>query len=180
MLQNGDDLAIESPTTLLKVQGGSFKFGQLSVGPLEADEQTKADGSFVWLAKIPPTVTVGARLVVADVAWFGKAFTSRHEIAVFRPDVDRTNAPKAECHDGSYAGEPDEHRWCCRSHEDAESEYSDELAERRARGELNPQAWPPLLDLDQFDTAAAGTATGDSAEPVAVGLSGGLTTDDLD
>lgn len=180
MLQNGDDLAVEGPSTTLKVQLGSFKFGQLTVGPLEADEQTEDDGTFAWLVKVAPDVKAGARLVVADVAWFGGGFKSGHEIAVTRPGSDTTNAPKTDCHDGSYAATPDEHRYCCRSHEDAEAEYSDVLAERRARGELNPQAWPPLLDFDQFDTAAAGTATGDHDESVSVSAAADLTTDDLD
>lgn len=180
MLQNGDDLAVESSGTTLKIQKGSFKFGELCVGPLEADEQTDDDGTFAWLPKLAPDVEVGSRLVVANMAWFGKGFRSGHELGVNRPSADQTNAPKAECHDGAYAGSPDEHQWCCRSHEDAEAEYADELAERRARGELNPQAWPPLLDLNQFDTAAVGTATGDHDELVAVSAAADLTTDDLD
>ncbi|WP_211253497.1 hypothetical protein [Knoellia subterranea] len=180
MLQHEEDLAVEADATTLKVQAGSFKFGQLSVGPLEADDQTTTDGSFAWLPKIAPVVSVGDRLVVADMAWFGGSFKSGHELAVTRPGPDRTSAPKPDCHDGSYAATPDEHRWCCRSHEDAEAEYSDELAERRERGELNPQAWPPLLDFDQFDTAADGTPTGDHDETVAMDAAADLTPDDLD
>ncbi|MFW5471616.1 hypothetical protein ACOCJ4_16400 [Knoellia sp. CPCC 206435] len=180
LLQNGDALAVESPLTTLKIQKGSFKFGQLSVGPLEEDDDTAVDGSFVWLPKLPPDVVLGSRLVVADARWFGKPLTSRHEIGVARPGPDTQNAPRKECHDGSYAASPEEHTWCCRSHEDGEAEYSDVLAERRARGELNPQAWPPLLDLDQFDTAAAGTATADGDASVSGTAADGLTSDDLD
>ncbi|KGN29915.1 hypothetical protein N802_10220 [Knoellia sinensis KCTC 19936] len=180
MLQNGDELAVESSDTTLKVQKGSFKFGGLSAGVLESDEQTDGDGTFGWLPKVVPDVEVGSRLVVADMAWFGGGFKSGHELGVPRPGSDTTNAPKAECHDGAYAATPDEHRWCCRSHEDAEAEYSDLLAERRERGELNPQAWPPLLDFDQFDTAAEGTPTGDHDESVAVSAAAHLTADDLD
>ncbi|NYN59137.1 hypothetical protein GPV44_24565, partial [Salmonella enterica subsp. enterica serovar Typhimurium] len=59
---------------------------------------------------------------------------------------------------------------------DAEAEYADDLAERRARGELNPQAWPPLIDQDRFDIALDDDPA-DSVDDVE--MPEGLTMDDL-
>ena len=80
-------------------------------------------------------------------------FKSGHELAVSRPSLDNQAAPKATCTPSSYAQDPDEHQWCCRPHAVAEAEWADELAARRARGELNPEVWPPLVDEDRFDVA---------------------------
>ena len=38
------------------------------------------------------------------------------------------------------------------------------LAERRARGELNPEAWPPVLDEDAFDVSRPARPVGDPAD----------------
>ena len=83
------------------------------------------------------------------------------------------------CALGSYAANPDKHRWCCRSHEIAEAEYADVLAARRAKGELNPEVWPPVVDTDAFDTPAVDTPTGESSDEDAA-VPDGLTADDLD
>ena len=120
---------------------------------------------------------VGApQLVVADAHWFGKVLTSGHEIKVNRPALDANSAPKSNCTVTSYEDDPDTHRWCCRPHEVAEAEWSDTLAERRARGELNPQTWPPLIDEDRFDVGAA-DETNEDVAPVPVPEN--LTLDDL-
>lgn len=186
LLHANDSPAVEAPGTTMKIQGGSVKFGNLSLGPLEALIGTGqpplgggADGQeYVWTPRVAPALAVGDQLVIADVAWFGKPFTSGHEIAITRPSLDRNSAPKDTCHDGSYKTDPASHTWCCRSHEDAEAEYSDLLAERRARGELNPQAWPPLVDDDRFDTKAVGDPDPQTSESTAPPT--GLTLDDLD
>jgi len=66
----------------------------------------------------------------------------------------------------SYSDDPDGHRYCCRPHENSEAEWSNLLAERRARGELNPEVWPPVVNGDSFEVAAVGSPVGDpSAEP---------------
>ena len=90
-------------------------------------------------------------MVVADADWFGKPFRSGHELAVERPALDGLAAPKATCTPSSYATDPDGHQWCCRPHAAAEAEWSDTIAERRAKGELNPEVWPPVVDQDRFD-----------------------------
>lgn len=175
---NGQQI-VELPTVEIKPQAGSFKLRNLPIGELTADAQTAVDGTLCWSPKVPVPLQPGDPLIVADAGWFGKPLTSGHEINIDRPKRDTTNAPGDECHEASYAADPEAHRWCCRSHEHAEAEYADELAERRARGELNPTVWPPIIDEDQFDTPATGTPvatdlTDDSTPPA------DLTIDDLD
>jgi hypothetical protein len=173
LLHVNDEPAVESLSATLTIQGGSFKFGQLSLG--ELTEIPGKDG-LVWTPRISPTLAVGDQLVIADAHWFGKVLTSGHEIKVDRPGLDANAAPKSSCTATSYQDDPDTHRWCCRPHEVAEAEWSDTLAERRARGELNPQTWPPLVDEDRFDVGTA-DETNDDVNPVPVPEN--LTLDDL-
>jgi hypothetical protein len=188
LLHANGSAALETRGTTMKIQGGSLKFGQLSIGPLEkATATTTKNGTtalagkheFSWAPKVIPALSVGDQLVIADITWFRKEpFKSGHEIAIDRPRLDKNSAPKDTCHDGSYKTDPAAHTWCCRSHEDAEGEYSDLLAERRARGELNPETWPPLIDEDRFDTKAVGDPDPDESNPGTP--SEALTLDDLD
>lgn len=171
---------VESRATTLKIQKGSFKFGGFSIGELVADEQTALDRSLLWQPNVVPTLAVGDELVVADWGWLEGPFASGHEIAVERPKPDTTSAPKPDCHDGSFAADPERHKYCCRSHESAEAEWSDELAARRERGELNPQAWPPIVDEDQFDVVPADSPTDAVVAAVVDGPAAHLTIDDLD
>ena len=91
--------------------------------------------------------------------------------------LDKLAAPKASCTTNSYAVDPDAHQWCCRPHVAAEGEWADTIAERRAKGELNPEVWPPVVDEERFDPA-------DGNDPVASTDAGpvpdDLTPDDLD
>ena len=58
----------------------------------------------------------------------------------------------------------------------SEAEWADTLADRRARGELNPQTWPPLVDEERFDVGP-----NDGAPELPDGArADGLTIDDLD
>ncbi|WP_433499799.1 hypothetical protein ACQP1K_05625 [Sphaerimonospora sp. CA-214678] len=174
---NGRGL-VERPSTTIKIQKGSFKFGQMPVGTL-----TSIDGAegLRWEPAVMPDLAVGDVLVLADADWFGKALRSGHEIAVARPSLDDRSAPRATCTADAYAADPEGHRWCCRSHAVAEAEWSDELAERRARGELNPEVWPPLVDEERFDVGpdAAAPLTGESPPPPTPAPDR-LTIDDLD
>ena len=185
LLHVNDVPTIEDAGTTIKIQLGSVKFGHLSIGPLETANAEGAAAAaspeareFGWSPKVKPALSVGDALVIADTAWFGKPLTSGHEVSVGRPSLDKNSAPKETCHDGSYQSDPDTHAWCCRSHEHAEGEFSDLLAERRARGELNPQTWPPLVDEDRFDTKAVGDPAPDNSDPGSP--PGALTLDDLD
>ncbi len=179
-LQVNGCACVESPATTLKIQKTSFKFGNFSIGELVEDEQTVQDKSLLWEPRVVPSLAVGDELVVADWGWLGGPFSSGHEIAVERPKPDTMSAPKPDCHDGSFAADPEHHKYCCRSHESAEAEWSDELAARRERGELNPQAWPPIVDEDQFDVVSADSPSADDAAEVAGGPAAHLTIDDLD
>ncbi len=164
----------------MKTLKGSFKFDQMHVGELSSDAATDADGALTWDPRLTVTLSIGDELIVVDAAWVGD-LQSGVEISVARPRLDATSSPKPDCEPDSYDLDPDKHRWCCRSHERAEAEWSDEIAARRERGELNPQTWPPIVDADQFDVTATGlptntdTEVGDGASP-----SDALTIDDLD
>lgn len=180
VLHVGDQPTIEGPEVTLKVLKGSFKFRQMPVGTLTEDDATPDDGGLTWTAKVTPSLQVGDDLVVADAAWLSGPGRSGHEIAVGRGPVDDLNGPKATCGEHSYAGDPDGHRWCCRSHEVREAETSDWIAERRAAGKMNPEVWPPLVDSDQFDAPALAGATEDAARVDGSGSRPDYTPDDLD
>ena len=163
---------VETLKVAIKIQAGSFKFGQLPIGFLRTDEGLPG---LRWQPLMPIELEVGDQLVLADTAWF-TSFKSGHEIAVVRPAVDKKSAPTANCLPGSYAADPQGHQWCCKPHLVAEAEWADKLADRRARGELNPETWPPLIDEERFDV---GPNDGEPELP-AVPAPTELTIDDLD
>ena len=135
LLQLNGEPVVERTGTALTVQRGSFRIGGMAVAPLVPDP----DGGFGWNPPVTPPLAVGDRLVLADGDWFERVLKSGQEVAVRRPALDQRSAPKPGCTTESYAEEPEEHQWRCRPHETAEAEWSDELAARRERGELNPQ-----------------------------------------
>jgi hypothetical protein len=142
---------------------GKFKVGGLSLGPLES-LKSEAKGShslFIWKPHTSPALKVDDRLILADFAWFAKKQAGNTTLPIEKPKVDKESAPKDECTVTSYDSNPFSHRYCCRSHENSESAWSDTLAERRAAGELNPNVWPPVRDLDAFEVVADGTVIGD-------------------
>lgn len=147
-LHANDQAMVERATTTLKIQAGSFKFGQLPIGVLESVDGTT---DLAWNPGVAAPIAVGDQLVIADMAWFGGGFRSGHELAIVRPGVDSQVSPKATCQPGSYAADPAKHQWCCKPHTVNEAQWADTLADRRSRGELNPEAWPPLVDEERFD-----------------------------
>lgn len=155
---NGES-CVEGPQIEIKAQATNFRFGGLSIGPLAAIPDADLPRRLRWDPKNVPNLAVGDRLVLADFAWFSSAKGNAH-LAVPRPKPDAMSAPKADCGPESYAAEPEEHQYCCRPHEDAEADWSDQLAERRDRGELNPQAWPPVVDGDAFEVSPGAVPTG--------------------
>ncbi|MEH0820470.1 MULTISPECIES: hypothetical protein [unclassified Micromonospora] len=169
---NGRSL-VEGPSATITIQKGSFKLGQLPVATLR--EVLGVDG-LLWEPTVVPSLAVGDELVLADTAWFGKPLRSGHEIAVSRPSLDNQSAPKNTCTATTYASDPEGHRWCCRPHTVAEAEWSDRLAQRRERGELNPEVWPPLVDEERFDVGPGA----DAPEPPPAPAPDSLTIDDLD
>lgn len=172
---------VEAPNVEMAAQVGSFKFSGLAIGPVS---NQRPDGAgtptrFDWAPASVPTLSPGDRLVLADFAWFSKN-KGNHFLNVGRPKLDDVSAPKVTCEPNSYADDPGKHQYCCRPHENAEADWSDELADRRAQGELNPQVWPPVRDGDAFEVTPAGAPVGDpTAEPVTPPPED-LTIDDID
>lgn len=171
-LHVNDRSLVEDTNTTVTVQKGSFKLGRLPLGLLT---QTPDTDGLVWAPSVAPNLAVGDELVLADAGWFGKLFKSGHEIAIARPALDKQAAPTIDCTPASYPADPDAHQWCCKPHTVAEAEWSDELAARRERGELNPAVWPPLVDDEHFDV----TPGPDMPEPETA-TPDNLTRDDLD
>ena len=93
---------------------------------------------------------------------------------------DTAAAPKPDCQPDDFQNDPAAHQWCCKPHEAAEAEWSDELADRRARGTLNPETWPPVQDEDGFDVVAAGDPVGDPTADAPESVPDGVTLDDLE
>ena len=146
---------------------GSFKIDGLSIGPLDRDGRAASDPlhRFRWTPHTTPSLQPNDRLVVANFAWFSKNTGDRY-LNISRPAPDNDSAPGTDCTPDSYEEAPHQHRFCCRPHERAEAEFSDQLAERRERGELNPETWPPIRDDDAFEVGAVGAPEGNpDAEP---------------
>lgn len=178
LLHRGTEACVEDPGVAITPQKSNFKFSSLAIGPLSATDHA-TPRRLVWAPQNVPTIDVGDRLVVADFAWFHPLKGNAH-LAVARPAQDEVSAPKLGCTDDSYPDAPDAHRWCCRSHELAEAEFSDDLAARRARGELNPQAWPPIVDGDAFEVSGASRPEGDATTVPPVAPPESVTMDDLE
>ncbi|MCD2197892.1 hypothetical protein LQ327_31435 [Actinomycetospora endophytica] len=147
----GAEPMLETPSTTLKVQSGTFKIGQMPIGRLTADDKP----GLLWAPVVVPQLAVGDELLLGDATWFEAVMKNGHELTVVRPPVDNDAAPRKDCHPGSYAADPQAHRWCCRSHTVAEAETSDFFAGKRAKGEMNPETWPPLVDEERFDVGPA-------------------------
>ena len=172
LLHGPDGPAVEGDVDLT-VQAGSFKLGRMSIGLLTDD----GSPGLVWMPSVAPSLAVGDLVVLADADWLSKPYRSGHELAITRPALDKLAAPTASCTADAYAADPVGHRWCCRPHVVSEAEWADEIAERRARGELNPQVWPPVVDEERFDPADADDPVSSTTEaPVPADL----TADDLD
>lgn len=158
LMQNGDACVEEPGVWVDSTRATAFKIGGLSIGPLSTGTGAP---QLRWQPQTVPAVAVGDRLVVADFTWFSNL--ARNSIlSVAKPKPDDTSAPKADCEFGSYDEDAEMHRWCCRPHERSEAEFSDLIASRRVRGELNPETWPPVRDSDAFEVSAAHAAAGDA------------------
>lgn len=182
LLSVNDHACVEQPTVTLDVTPGSgFKIDGLSIGPLQSQGPLIAapPNQLLWTPRTVWPLVAGDRLVVADFAWFSKLKGNRY-LQVSKPAVDVTSAPRLTCDEQSYEIDPDDHQWCCRSHESREAEFSDLLAARRARGELNPQVWPPVRDADGFEVSAAGADVGNPFSGPAAAPPDELTIDDVD
>lgn len=178
LLHVRSDAAVEGTDVEVKIQQGSFKVTGLSIGPL-----TRLDPEdphrFEWDPPRVPDLGEGDTLVVADRNWF-PALVNNNDLPISRLKPDDTMAPKVGCSQGDSVSDPDGHKWCCRSHEIAESEWADELAIKRSKGELNPEVWPPVVDVDGFEVSPAGAVEGDPNDRPVEAIPDDLTPDDLD
>lgn len=178
MLMLNGQACVEAPSVWVdSTPAGSFKIGELSIGPLSATG--KEARRLRWDPHTAPVVDVGDRLVIADFAWFSE-LKGNQFLSVCKPKPDANSAPKPDCHFDSYDEDPQTHRWCCQSHERSEADFADRLAERRARGELNPEKWPPVRDSDAFEVSAAHAAVGNAYALPPESAPGDQTMDDLE
>lgn len=191
LLHIDDQSCAEADTTTVNTaQKGAFKITGLSIGPLESVDPSDPTRrfEFVWHPATPPSpsLQVGDRLIIADFAWFSTTQKGNKHLPVDKPKSDDMSAPKVtkdgngDCTATSYESDPTRHRFCCRPHENEEAEWSDELAARRARGELNPQTWPPVVNADAFEVTAEGSAIGDPFTAPSEAVPDTLTIDDLE
>ncbi|MCC5953687.1 MAG: hypothetical protein JJU45_16465 [Acidimicrobiia bacterium] len=158
-----------------KVLKGSFNV-DIPWGRLEA---TSEEATLEWTPNREVPLDVGDTLVVVDCDAFFDGTGHGGRLKIKRPSRDTRNAPKASCSVDSYGEDPEGHRWCCRPHEEAEADTADWIAERRANGQMNPQAWPPVVDDDAFDVPAA-AAPADTDVAAAAEPPADLTMDDLE
>ncbi len=173
LLTVNDQAVVDAPTTVVDTTPkGAFKIDGLAIGPLDRSgvDVTAPPTYLRWSPHtLPLTLGVGDKLVVADRAWFPELKNNK-SLNISKPKLDEMSAPKSTCSHTSYDDDPQAHQWCCRSHESREAEFSDDIAARRARGELNPEVWPPVRDGDAFEVSPAGAATGnpydEQQEPV--------------
>jgi hypothetical protein len=179
LLHVNGDACVERPGTAMTPLKGSVKFSGMAIGPLTSVGDESTPRRFTWTPDNVPDLAPGDRLVVADFGWYCDHKGNKH-LSVGRPAADDTSAPRPACEPFSYADDPGEHQYCCRPHEDAEADWSDRLAERRDRGELNPQVWPPVVDEDAFEVAPAGAPVADLLAVPQDEVPDDLTLDDLE
>lgn len=177
LLHVNDQACVEQDPVTVKIQKGSFKISDLAIGELATDPANPQ--VLRWAPANDPSLSIGDELVVADFAWFSDNKGSLH-LNVPRPSLDSSSAPRGSCDHQTYADDPAHHQWCCKPHEAAEAEWSDELAARRERGELNPQAWPPVIDSDAFDVSGADENLPDPSASPGELPPDGLSMDDLE
>ncbi|QCR20275.1 hypothetical protein C1N71_13205 [Agrococcus sp. SGAir0287] len=179
MIAQGDSATVEGTGVSLDLSlATSIKISGLAIGPL-ATIDAETPQRLAWAPATPPQLEIGDRIVIADFAWFSPNKGNQH-LPISKPKADDRSAPKPDCAEGAFADAPHEHQWCCRPHESRESEFSDELARRRERGELNPQVWPPVVDADAFEVTAVGAAQGDPFAEARVSAPSDQTLDDLE
>jgi hypothetical protein len=182
LLHVNDRPCVESDSIAVDTSpAGSVKIDGLSIGPLSRHGIPMSDpaGRLRWLPPVTPALLPGDRLIVGAYAWFWHSQGNRF-LNVGRPTPDQSSAPRASCTPTSYEEEPTKHQYCCRPHEVAEAEWSDELATRRERGELNPERWPPVRDADAFEVAANGAPEGDPTALPSEPAPDSVTIDDID
>jgi hypothetical protein len=183
MVVHDDKACIEAAITSVDVSPKSaFKIDGMSIGPLHRAavvDEAAPKTHLVWSPQVVPPLSVGDRLIVADFEWFSNNQGNRY-LHVAKPGLDSQSAPRPDCESGSHDEAPQLHQWCCRSHESREGEWSDVIADRRARGQLNPQVWPPVRDGDAFEVIPSGSPVGNPYSEPSEMVPADLTIDDLE
>ncbi len=180
--RNGAPCVDSDHVSINTTQKGAFKIDGMSIGPLEAVDGRGQDGDVhvIWKPKLAPELDVGDSMVVADFAWFSETQKGNRFLPVTRPKLDDQAAPSPRCTAESFDADPDAHQYCCKSHERTEAEFSDRIADRRSRGELNPQTWPPVRDADAFEVTAKDAPQADPFGEPSQAPPADLTIDELD
>ena len=180
VLRHNDTTCLEADGIKVDLLGGSFKVSGLPAGPLTAvaDEDAPVR-RVIWSPVADFDASVGDELVIADFDWYCDN-VRMGAINVKRPKHDSLSAPKPTCDENTFQENPDAHQWCCKPHVIRESEFSDIQAAKREAGELNPQAWPPVVDADSFDVGANGEANAENVKPAENPIPEDATVDDLD
>lgn len=160
-------------------QSTAFKITGIPVATLTAVERATQTFELSFTVDLEVGISVGDRLVLARYDYFG-TYKNLKGLKVGRPGLDDQASPGDDCTPESYFEDPTSHLWCCRSHTHAEAEWSDQLADRRARGQLNPQVWPPALDEDGFEVVGKGQPTADTVEPPPVPIPDDASLSDID
>ncbi len=177
LLHVNGQACVEDPVVVIRAQKTSFKISGMSIGELA--EQPGDSARYVWDPHNVPGLVIGDELVLANFSWFSSNTGNAH-LNVSRPRTDTTSAPTEDCTHTSHSDDPANHRWCCRPHEVSEAEWADTIAAQRARGERNPQTWPPIVDRDTFDVNPADESLPDPAESPAEAAPDELTMDDVE
>ncbi len=176
-----DEIAVDtSKKTNIKIDG--MAVGRLSRDGLPPPAPAR---QLLWAPSLDPVLRVGQHVVIAEFEWFSDHAKDQY-VYIARPELDEQSAPTTKCLESSFTEDPDKHRFCCRPHEWAEAEFSDLLAERRERGELNPRTWPPIRDTDAFEVEveveveATGAPIGDATAEAPQPVPDDVTIDDLE
>lgn len=174
VLHHNDTVLVEEPPVAVTTQP---KVTGIPAITLHATDQPKTYEVTVAAGSL--SLALGDQLALARGGFIG-LYKNKKSFSISRPGTDTSAAPHSGCVPTSYADDPDAHKWCCRPHQTAEAEWSDTLAERRARGELNPQVWPPALDEDGFEVTGVGQPTADTVDVDVDSIPADLSLTDID
>ncbi len=180
LLHQNDEACVEQPGIATHLLKGSIRIRGLAAGDLSSLEDPNAPAKqVVWSPSSNVSLSVGDELVIANFDWFTKN-KGTSQLNVNRPSMDAQLAPKPDCEPESFAESPSEHQYCCQPHVVREAATSDYFAERRAHGEMNPEAWPPIRDADAFDVNANGEPNAETVTPDVAPVPEDATLDELD
>jgi hypothetical protein len=168
---------VESRTVVVRSLKGQIKVTGLIKGQLVQVDDLPT-GHFLFDSIDGTDFALGDYLVLAADDWIGDG-TQGAGMRIEKPAFDSQQSPKESCNEASYLLYPEEHKYCCRPHLSAEAETSDWIATKREAGEMNPQAWPPVIDAEAFDQLSPHDPTDQTANVNPTDIPDGLTEDDL-